>query len=212
MTSSWPVADPSSNTTLAVDAEDAKALLSLADGGLDATAADPIGDASSASPTDANRRCSAELSLDNAQGSCGKSEDVTAGTANTAVDTESSEQLPALPALPTLTPLPPLPSVSSSDPAGMFDMLSAVASVGSDPPSVSTTLSAGEQNMTEAEVDAAIQAEMAELKAEIAALRSSIGDTEPEPAEESQATAGEDDVLRMAQFKLDYVEKNLRRL
>lgn len=54
---------------------------------------------------------------------------------------------------------------------------------------------------------------MAELKAEIAALRSSIEDTaDTEATDEDKEKNPEDDVLRMAQFKLDYVEKSMRGL
>lgn len=125
---------------------------------------------------------------------------------------------PTLPTLPALTPLPPLPSMPSTD-GSVSDMLSTVATIGSDPPAASSTSStdpqvpspAAAQNMTEAEVDTAIQAEMAELKAEIAVLRSSIGDNKADDGKEKEGAA-EDDVLRMAEFKLDYVEKSMRRL
>lgn len=131
-------------------------------------------------------------------------------------DASASTPQPQPPTLPVLTPLPPLPSVPSD--GSMSDMLSAVATIGSDPPAASSTSSiaphdssfAAAQAMTEAEVDAAINAEMAELKAEIAELRTSIGDND---LDRSKEEGGEgEDVLRMAEFKLDYVEKSMRRL
>lgn len=134
------------------------------------------------------------------------------GLSETIGDADSTQSLPTLPKLPVITPLPPLPSVSSSDPGSMSDMLSAVASIGSDPPSASAAPTL-RQDMTETEVDAAIQAEMAELKAEIAALRSSIGDSAGVGYEDQgQEKDGEDNVLHMAQFKLDHVEESMRRL
>lgn len=101
----------------------------------------------------------------------------------------------------------------------MSDMLSAVATIGSDPPAASSTSStdphvpspSAAQEMTEAEVDAAIQAELAELKAEIAVLRSSIAVSNDADQGEGKRDEAEEDVLRMAEFKLDYVEQSMRR-
>lgn len=155
---------------------------------------------------------------------------------NFADEVESSEA-PETRVVPS-DPLPPLPasspdrrSVSDTDTCATSDTASTLKpfspNLGLTPPashSISIAATAGDpedMELTEEDVDAALAAEMAELKAEIATLRSKAPHIHVESEDEAETEATrkdkdkweeEEDVLRMAEIKLAYVEENFRKL
>lgn len=158
-------------------------------------------------------------------------------SAEDSADADEPSNIPETRVVPS-APLPSLPasssdrrSVSDTDTCSTSDTTSTLKpfspNLGLSPPaspSISIAATAGDpedMELTEEDVDAALAAEMAELKVEIAALRAKAPHihVESEDEAESESTRKdkdkweeEEDVLRMAEIKLAYVEENFRKL